>query len=259
MKKVMIPLVSIILFTGLILMGCQGLNYISGSGNIQTKQFDLKDFNSIEISDSFQFEIKQSSSCSFIASCRENIVPYLDIFVSGKTLVIQLKPGFHTNGDLNVTVTLPEIESINLSGASKGSARGFISSKALKLRISGASQFDADLETGDTQIDISGLSQVTGNLKTQLINLKVSGASRCELKGSGGDGFLEISGASESLLRDFQLLNVNIDVSGASTAVIRTDGVLNLNVSGASTLEYYGKPSLHQVNVTGASKINSRL
>jgi hypothetical protein len=258
MKKILFPLISIIIFACILLTGCQGLGYTSGSGKIETTQYDLKDFDSVVVSSSFQFEIKQSGSYSVSTSCHENIIPFLDVYKSGSILIVRLKPGVHTNGDLNAVITLPELKRLEISGASRGSARDFKSAKDLDLEVSGASQLDINIEAGDTALEISGASRVTGNLKAQNTRLEVSGASRCELNGTGANSDLEVSGASTLSLKDLKLQNVNINVSGASTATINTDGILNLDVSGASTLNYYGNPTLSKVSVTGASRITSK-
>ena len=258
MKRKLISIVSLIALVCLALTGCEGLTYTSGSGDIQTKVYDLKDFNTIDISNAFKFKIERSDLYSVSVSCRDNIVPYLDVFVSGQNLTIGLKPGFHTNGDLNTVITLPEISRLNVSGASSGSARGFKSANNLVLTVSGSSQLDTDIEAGKTTLEISGISKLTGSLKIQQTDLTLSGVSRCELTGTAGDSNLEVSGASQLSLQDFQLQNVDINVSGASTATIKTDSNLNLDVSGASTLEYYGNPTLSKVSVTGASKIKSK-
>jgi hypothetical protein len=258
MKKLWISVITLIVLAALLLAGCQGLGYTSGSGEIKTKQYDLRDFDSVDISNSFHFEILQSDSYNVSVSCRENIVPYLDIYKSGRRLSIGLKPGFHTNGDLNAEISLPDLNRLTVSGDSKGSARGFESSKELSLIVSGASQVDMDIEAGETAIELSGVSKLKGNLNARKTSLRISGVSTCELAGTAGDSDLEISGASTASLKDLQLGDVNINASGASTAIIRTDSTLNLDISGASNLEYYGNPTLSKVSVTGASKIKSK-
>jgi hypothetical protein len=258
MKNILFPVIVIVSLMAILLTGCEGLGYTPGSGSIQTKQYDLNNFDIVEISNSFQFEIKQSAEYSVKASCRENIAPYLDIYTSGKALVIRLKPGVHTNGDLSAYITLPDISRLEISGASHGSARGFSSQNNLTVIISGASQLDMDIEAGETRIENSGASKLSGKLVAQQTRLNLSGAGHCDLKGSADDSSLDVSGASTLSLKDFQLRNVNINVSGASTATIRTDGMLNLDLSGASTLNYYGNPTLSKVNVTGASKLASK-
>lgn len=260
MKKITLAIIALISLAliSLPLAGCEGVVYITGTGVIVEKEFDYKDFDSIEVSNAFQFEITQSSSYSIVVTTHENIVQHLDIHQSGNTLIIRLKPGSFTHTSPKATITLPELNKLSVSGASRGSAKGFESSHNLKMEVSGASQLEAGMIAGAAEIDISGASKLTGTLKTRDTRITISGASRCEINGSAGTTDIEVSGASQMNSPDFQMQNTDANISGASQATISTSGTLNVEVSGASTLNYSGNPILGKVNVTGASNINRR-
>jgi hypothetical protein len=153
---------------------------------------------------------------------------------------------------------MPELSRLEVSGASRGSAKGFQSADQCDLEVSGASQLDMDIEAGNTGLTVSGASKVTGKLIAEDTRIEVSGASTCEITGSGDQCDLEVSGASRYNAPDFRMHNTNINVSGASHATIYTSGTLNLEVTGASTLDYSGNPILSKVSVSGASKLNSK-
>jgi hypothetical protein len=261
MKKFLIPVVVLLCLSiiALPLAACTNFpHYIIGTGNIISKQYDYKDFTNVEIGNAFQFEISQADFFSVTVSTHENIVDYLNISQSGKTLYVRLKPGSYTSADGKATIKMPILTKLDVSGASRGAAKGFKSTNNLELTASGASQLEMDLETGITDIDISGASKVTGNLKAQDTRMTISGASRAELTGSTGQANIEVSGASHFDSPNMQLQNANVDVSGASRAEINTSGTLSVNASGASNLDYSGKPTMGKINVTGASHINSK-
>ena len=257
LQKVILSVISLIVLAALLGVGSSCMGYIVGSGPIISKEFGYTGFTNVEISSFFQFEINHSDSYSVTASTYENIIDYLDISQSGKTLVVRFKTGRY-NMDTKVTITMPELNRLEVSGASRGSVKGFKSADQFDLKVSGASQLNMNVETGETKMDISGAGKVTGNLKAQDTWLNVSGASHCEINGSAGLVNIEVSGASHFDSPDFQMQNTNINVSGASHATIYTKGTLNVDASGASTLDYLGNPILSKVNVNGASKINSR-
>jgi hypothetical protein len=112
-----------------------------------------------------------------------------------------------------------------------------------------------NMEAGKTTAEISGASRVTGQIVAENTDIIVSGASRCELSGSAADVTYDVSGASQVINRDFQIKNADATVSGASKAAINPSGTLSVDMTGASTLEYYGNPTLKTVNVTGSSKL----
>ena len=256
MKKICIILIAFLSLLVISLNGCSNLGYIVGTGPIMEKTYDYQDFTGIEVSNAFQYDIQRSSSYGITITTRENIIPYLDIYKSGKTLVVRLKPGSFTNADLRAAITLPDLYNLSVSGASKGAVSGFKADPNLDLKVSGASQLEMDLEAGTAQIDVSGASKVTGALKAQDTRLTISGASRCQLTGTSGMANIDVSGASTFDSPDLQMSGADINVSGASRATIRSNGHLNVDVTGASTLSYLGNPVLDKVNVEGASKIN---
>jgi hypothetical protein len=258
MKKIYILLTALICLAGLLLAGCSGGGYVIAAGPVIDKTYDYQDFTGVEISNSFEYDVRQSDTYSIVISTHENVVPHLDVFKSGDTLVVRLQPGRFTHNNSKVAITLPELKKLSVSGASKGTASDFKSSSNFDLKVTGASQLDMDLETGPAHLDITGASKLKGSLKAQETRLVVSGASRCELNGAAGLTDIEISGASKVNLPDFQMQDTNIEASGASQATINTSGTLNVNLSGASSLYYLGNPTLHETHISGASKLNSK-
>lgn len=258
MKKLLFPLISSLAIVAMLLTGCGDFRIISGSGNVVDKQYDLQGFSAIDASYAFVVDVTRSDAYSVVVSARQNIIDYLDVAVSGGTLKLQLKPGTYTNADLKASVTVPELKSLNLSGASGSTVSGFASGDDFNLVLSGASHADIDMETGKTDIEISGASRVAGQLKSGNTRMVISGASHCELNGSANDIDLEVSGASHATLHGFPVSNAALNVSGASGASLKTDGTMNVRVSGASFVDYYGSPTLNEVNVTGASRLNKK-
>jgi hypothetical protein len=257
MKKLLGSVGALIVILGLLAAGCCPWDYLAGTGPVEEKTFDYKDFTNIEISSAIEYEINESDSYSVKVTAHENILDRLDIHQSGKTLIIRLKPGHFTHSNVRAAVTLPAINKLEVSGASRGNIEGFRSNQDFDMLVSGASQADIDMESGDSEIEVTGASKIRGNLKASDLRLTLSGASRCELEGSAEDADITASGASQIECGDFLLKKVNITASGASRADIYTDGELSLDISGASTLRYGGKPTLNKINVSGASKIRA--
>ena len=240
------------------LAACSGLHIVVGTGDIISKSYDFKDFNQIEISSALQYEISQAQDFSVAVSAHQNIFTYMDVSQSGSTLVVRMKPGSFTNTSAKATITLPQMEGLSVSGASKGSAKGFNQTAGLKIEVSGASQLDLDATAAASELTISGASRVTGHLDAQNARFGISGASRCQLEGSTGPTDLNVSGASRFDCSNLILKSANANVSGASHAAVNTSGVLNLEVTGASSLDYYGTPTLGKAVVNGASQINKK-
>ena len=157
-----------------------------------------------------------------------------------------------------VKITLPELRGLYLSGASEGNVTGFKSSQDFDLTLSGASELNMDMETGNFLCEISGASEVTGYLKASSSDIVLSGASKIRVNGSGGDIKIDASGASQVDLANFNVNNADISFSGASDGSLNINGRLDAVLSGASFLEYSGNPTLGNFNLTGGSDLKRR-
>lgn len=258
MKKVLLPIIGLVILVGLVGTACLGIGFVRGSGNIVTKEYDFKDFTAVEASSAFAVNITRGDSYSVVVSTHENIIEHLDVVLSGGTVKLRLEPASYSNTDLKAEITMPELTKLKLSGASSGNVSGFASGTDFDLELSGASRIDIDMETGMADVTISGASRVNGQLKADNTTIQISGASRSELNGSASELDLEVSGASQASLVDFAVQSANLNVSGASRASVTVNGTLDVNVSGASSVDYYGSPALNSVSVTGASSLNKK-
>jgi len=259
MKKLLIGIAAFTCLVGIVMTGCSSGVYTIGSGPIVEKDYTFTNFDSIEISHNFRYEITQSPDYSVKVSTHENISQHLDVYQTNHTVYIKLEePRGYSNIDATVSLKMPELNSIKVSGASRGSVTGFESSGPLTVAVSGASQLDLQAISGYTKINISGASKVTGYIKAQDTDIKVSGASRCELNGSAAQANIEVSGASQAEIADLVAQSAAVNVNGASQATVNSEGKLNLSVSGASSIHYLGHPDIQNMDISGASHIEKQ-
>lgn len=223
----------------LLLGGCSSYfpQTIAGSGKAESVQKDLSGFSKIDAGSAFRVDVTRSDDYSVVINVGEKVVPYLDVRVEGDTLRIHLQSGLMgASGPLEAKVSMPVLNGLDLSGATRTSITGFKSGERLNAKISGASQLEGDIETGD-------------------VRFEVSGASRLTLSGLGQKMALEASGASQANLANYRVSEATVEVSGASKATVNVTGSLDGEVSGASTLRYTGDPTLGSVKSSGASTI----
>jgi hypothetical protein len=259
MKKKIFPIVVLAALVGLTAAGCTwnvALGF--GSGPMVDQDYAFTDFDSIEVTSAFEYEIYYSESYSVTGSIRENLINGLDIRQVGNTVKVGLKPGSYSNADARVVISLPVLKKLEVSSASRGSVSGFESGADFDLKVSGASRLEIDMAADKITANISGASKVTGSMELQAARFIVTGASRCDLTGSAGRVMVEAAGASRVDMSGFVAQGVDVNISGASRATVNTNGDLSVEMSGASTLDYLGKPSLNLVSITGASRILNR-
>ena len=257
MRKAIVAVLMVVLLISVGLGGCRG-RVIKGSGNLDTQDFNFSGFIRVEVSHAFEVEITQSSSYSVSITANDNLFEYIQVSKEGETLKIRLKPTI-TFGSvtLRAKITMPELYELDLSGATRGTAQGFSSAHDFILDLSGASSLDMrDMSAGDVKFDISGASRVTGDITAGDAEFEVSGASTVQLQGSANDIAIDASGASRVELAGFAVNNVDVNLSGASRGTVNLDGRLDVDLSGASNLEYAGKPTIGSISISGGSTIS---
>jgi hypothetical protein len=251
-----VAILVVILSTLVVLNGCK-ITAV-GSGNLETREFDYRDFIEVEASWTFEVDISRGEQYRVSVTADDNLFEYLNVRKEGKALILGLKGAVvPLNITLKAVIVMPDLQELELDGASKGKISGFSSTNPLVIDVSGASSLNIDnLETGDLFLDVAGASRVSGSIESADCRFGISGASITELEGSGGDLQSDVSGASGAKLGDFAVADASVKVSGASNATINASGRLDADVSGASTLNYIGNPTLGEIEVSSGSKIN---
>jgi hypothetical protein len=107
------------------------------------------------------------------------------------------------------------------------------------LDLSGASSFTGDLRGADVDIDLSGASTYRGNVEATELDIDLSGSSDAIIHGVCQTKMeIDLSGASTLKAADLSAMSVYGEMSGASDADVTVCSALNVDLSGASTLTY---------------------
>lgn len=261
-RKALVFIVTLLVTASLLTVftGCRDVTQaIIGSGNLITQEMDFTDFTKLEISHVFQAKVIRSDSFSVGITVDDNILEYVVVRKSGNTLRIYLKGGYAYIGTTKmVEITMPKVDKLSLSGASRVEVSGFRSSDRLELEASGVSSLNIDdLKAGDTVFEISGGSHAVGGIEIANGIFNVSGASSINLEGYASDMSIEVSGASHANLANFSVSNATVRISGASVVTVNASGTIDGNISGASRLTYLGDPAL-TIEMSGDSTVDNR-
>lgn len=170
-----------------------------------TVTFDFSDFTEISVVSVFRVAVTQSADFLVEVTIDEDVVDRVDVTQSGSRLRIGLLPGNADIETLEAVVTLPVLDSIDLSGVVNVTLNDFAQSE-LTVNVAGVSRLLGDsLMISDLTASVSGVSQLDfGNVRP--------------------------------------LGNASIDVSGTSVATLNMDvgSTLTGSVAGTSKLSYFG-------------------
>jgi hypothetical protein len=192
MKKAIVAISMAVFLTSVLLVSCGGV--LTGSGNLKTEEYTFTDFHKVEISSAFEFDIRQSGSYGVSITADDNVIEKVQVTKEGNTLKIGLgtipRLGPVT---LQATVTMPQLRSLAVSGASRGAVYDFSSAEDVNITLSGASKVAGDLTAGN--VNFSGASTGTINLSGKL-DANLSGASKLSYIGEPTMGTINTSGGS---------------------------------------------------------------
>ena len=237
-----IAAIVIIIASAIILLGIWSptSETIVGSGNFVTQQKDFSEFSAIEVTSAFEVEISQSSFYSISVTADDNVIDYIQVSEAGNILSVGIQDGLYQSTTLQVEIEMPEIDSLELSGATVGMIKDFSSSEPFFVMLSGASILEmVDMAVGDFEVELYGASILTA-------------------EGSGNDLFSIVQAASKLDLTNFLVSNSSLYVSDASQATVNLDGTLDAIISGASTVYYIGEPTMGNIDISDSSTINKK-
>ncbi|MBX4187126.1 MAG: DUF2807 domain-containing protein [Candidatus Doudnabacteria bacterium] len=205
-----------------------------------TKQYDVKDFTKISAGGSYQIQVTPGKKYSVALTGQEKYLEDVKIENNQGTLQISRKDRviicfFCTHQQMTLEITMPALDSADISGASSLTAKDFTSDN-FEINLSGASKAELD------------------NIITKQFNTKISGASKMNISGQADIQTSQLSGASQMAAEKFITKTANVHVSGASKAYINTTDTLNAKASGASRIYYQGQPKT-TIDESGSSRV----
>jgi hypothetical protein len=237
-----------------------GCDIVTGSGQTDTLELAHTDFTRVEISTGFDMEITRSDDFQVSITIDKSLYEYLTIAQRGDTLLIGLKSNrTYTAAARSGVIYMPDLRRLELSGGSKAKVTGFSVDHAVDIELSGESYLDLEpMQSGDTDIVVSGGSTFTGEIQMTDGSFEVSGGSKLTLKGQATGIKVNASGTSEVTLDEFPVTTVYADLSGGSRAVIKVSDTLDVHLSGESILDYIGDPKISGMDISGGSILNKQ-
>ena len=188
---------------------------------MKTEEMDFRDFTSVDAGYACEVEIARSDSYSVNITAGDNLI---------KSVKVDKQ-----DGTLRIRRTLS-----SLRGLIPGTFQAKITMPVLE------------------RVDLSGASKLTGQAKGADAEFNLNGASRVELEGSANKIVADAAGASHVDLASFHVSGAKIKLSGASHTTLNIDGQLDANLSGASKLYWLGKPVMGDIRMAGASTMSRK-
>ncbi len=209
-----------------------------GCSYAQTKETrDVDDFTGVAFGVAGELILEQGNNFSVVLEGDEDFLEEIETTVRNNKLLIRHDRWFSFgNKKVTVYITMPEVESLSVSGSGKMIAKGSIRTDNLDMGVSGSGDIELkDLIAGSIDCGISGSGTIT-------------------LDGEAEDGEVSISGSGDYYGQSFQLETLDVSISGSGTCRTAVDEALEARVSGSGDVYYTGNPNV-DARVSGSGKV----
>jgi hypothetical protein len=221
-------------------VGGHAAGSILGSGRVATKTVDVSGFHAIEADLPALLEVKQDDAFKVTLTADDNLLDHIHAVKDGEALKVGLDRGsYRTIAQMKVSVSMPAIDALTLNGAAHGKLEGFDSGREFRAHLDGACRLDGSIKAGKLAIESDGAGVTTLQGTAKSLTLKGSGASHIDLSKLPVD-------------------TADIILDGASHARVETQSELSYTVSGASHLDYSGKPTIQRKTRNDVSHVSHR-
>lgn len=262
----------------LLLWGTKSQSFAQSSRKV-TREVPISQVRQIEVSDNIIVDLTQGSTESAVVHTTDKLLGYVEVKQEGDKLSIRLKESnplrrIRKEHYVLVSLTLPSLNSITLTGAAEVRSKGDFETDKLILSLSGGSELKGlRALTKTTIISLSGASELDGSIvgtvslvasgnsegnihigSAPMVVLSVSGNSEIELSGAANQTKIVASGASEIDADKFRTAEADVVASGSSEVAIAASRKLDYTLSGSSELEVYGRPQISRAQQTGMSE-----
>lgn len=211
---------------------------VSGNGHIITKSVSTGAFNNVDVRGSMNVVLKQDSTVSVKVESDENLIPYIDIYTDGSTLIVRTKDNYNLDPtkDIVISVSAPVFRNLDVSGSGDLISESSItSSDEMKMHISGS---------GSVKMDVNAPKITAG----------ISGSGGVMLKGAAKDLSVSMSGSGSIKCFDLAADNVSIHLSGSADAEVTANQKLDVDVSGSGSVVYKGNAAAN-TRISGSGSV----
>ncbi|WP_337040595.1 head GIN domain-containing protein [Emticicia sp. 17c] len=235
MKKLKFTVLLTVSLLAMGLSSCEILQQSVEPRNPDEKNFDIKNFDKLEMGNAFHVTVKHGSDFKVEAKGESRDINDLIVRKENGELKIYYSKWRLRRYRMEIEIEMPTLKEVDFSGASTATIDGFNNLDEL-------------------EVDLSGASRATLFTKAQVYKVDLSGASELSIQGSGQEIIADLSGASVLNAFDAPVKKATFEISGASTGRVNVLEKLSVRASGASKVEYRGNPEV-KASTSGSSKV----
>jgi len=210
---------------------------VNGSGHVVTQEREAAYFNSVKVSTAIDLILTQGNNESISVEADDNLHEYIITEIKNNTLHIYTEANIRDAREMNVYVTMKNIEEISATSAGDVVGKSVINSDALYLSTSSAG--DIDLE-----------------VNVQKLTCKISSAGDMTLSGKTDELEADLSSAGDLNAFDLTSRIARVSASSSGDANITVMEKLWARASSAGDISFRGDPPEVDGHTSSAGRIH---
>ncbi len=198
----------------------------------ETASFNYDDFKELRVSSNFKLFIEEGDD--YAVRLKGDDDDLQDVYINQRGSRLELR---HRDfdwdlwdtkpwqRDVAVYIRMPNLESLNLSGACEAEVSGF--------------------NNRDMEFKLTGASEVEASVSPDFLEMTLAGASKAQLDGNARRMKASLVGASRIKGYNFKTSFTELRVQGASHAQVYVTEELEAEAGGVSSITYKGRPRVN--------------
>jgi len=192
---------------------------LEGSGKLETRSFDLRGWDSLQLDGSMDIEVKVGGGHAADVTLDDNLFDNLVLEVRGGTLVVDWRRECDADGDARLALTVPALVGVEINGAGDVDVAG--------------------LAGGDFELLIRGAGDIDLGGRVDGLDIRVDGA-----------GDVDAAGLTAK--------HVDAVISGAGDVDVTATDSFDGSIRGVGDICYRGDPAKVSTKVSGIGRIHKR-
>jgi hypothetical protein len=240
-KSIQFIALVLVVLSSAVLASANPLSIFTATGDktVVTQDRAVTSFHAIKVSGGIDVELSQGSGQKLQVEADENVISQIRTEVKDGVLNIYTEGSIRNVQTMKVHLTFMQLDAITASGGCDIESEQKLSFTTLKM-------------------DISGGCDIELYCKAENLVCMQSGGCDVKLNGEAQKGTFNVTGGCDLKASEFYLKNCTVDASGGSDVSVNASGELKITATGASEVNYYGKPAKITKSAHGASEINAR-
>ena len=208
---------------------------LHSKGDFLIKTVDVTGFTKIDLQMKAKVIVRQGTEYSVEVSASENQIEKIMVKKNGEAISIYSKRCLGDNPNITVTVIMPELNSLSVSGE-------------------GIIDVPDSFKCTAVDLNVSGSGDILSHIISQTMNSSITGSGSIVVNGSSESLDIAIAGSGDFHGFGCAANSCAVNISGSGSAEVNVFNDLSVDISGSGDVYYLSHPNL-QVNISGTGKV----